>query len=217
MKKLILAISLIGTYLFFGCAGSSKTIKFLEEPQNDRCMIIGNVIIENINQEFAFENWGLSADLVFLGKDNLDSVRHYKVPTDNKGYYCLPNLPQGQYVLKAIILPVAGGIPVIIVNDWTSANSKFYRMRHPERSFEYTTDWFPPVAQGKVINYNIVWFGLRIAHISDLSQDAVGEILVVQSSKDLDGNRFYENGYPYTRLNPLTFYQNKFPESGWWK
>ena len=218
MIKLIYAVSLIiGTYLLFSCAGSSKTIKFIEEPQKDRCMIIGNVIIENINQEFAFENWGFSVDLVFLGRDNLDSLRHYKVATDEKGYYCLPNIPRGQYILKAIIIPVIGEQPVIIVNDWSSSSSKFYRLRHPERSFEYTASWFPRPTPGKIINFNIMWFGLRTAHISDLSQDALGEILVVQSSDDLDSHRFYENGYPYSRLNPLTLFMRKFPESGWWK
>jgi hypothetical protein len=213
----MLVISILLIVILLGCAATSKSLTFLEEPQKDTCILIGNILIENINQEFAFENWGLQADLVFLRKDALDSIQPYKVTADRKGYYCLPNVPQGQYILKAVILPLAGEQPVILVNDWTSEISKYYRMRHPERSFEYEADWFPAMPQGKIINFNIIWFGLRTAHVSDLNQEAIGEILMVQSSKDLNGNRFYENGYPYSRLNPLTYFKNKFPESGWWK
>jgi hypothetical protein len=217
MRAFFVSLLVMFFLLITGCASTFYGIKVLQEPESDKTMIIGNVIIENINQEFGFDNWGLSAQVVIVGKNKDGTIMHHKVYTDNKGYYCIPNLQQGQYVLKAIILPIIGGRHVKIVNDRNSSMSEFYRMRHPEREIEYTASWFPMAADKKIRNYHIIWMGLRRAHIEGISEKSIGEVLVAQSKEGLKEKRFYENGYPYTRLDPLTYFKNKFPDSGWWK
>jgi hypothetical protein len=204
-------------FLIYGCAGSYKSLEHLDDPGDNTRMIIGNILIENINQEFAFENWDMGVELVFLGKNDQDSTWIYNVTTDYHGYYCIPNISDGRYILKAVKLPLTSGQPVILVNEWNSADSKFYRMRHPERGFDFKSNWYPQKKEGRIFNFNILWFGLRTAQITDLDQKSVGEVLVIQSSKSLDGHRFYDNGYRYTRPDPLTYFKDKFPQSAWWK
>jgi len=216
MYKYYSILSLSFLAYLYGCAGSYKGLEHLNDPENNKKIIIGNILIENIDQEFAFENWDMGVDLVFLGKKG-DSTWSHHVTTDYHGYYCIPNVPDGYYILKAVQLPLTGGQPVILVNDWNYSDSKFYRMRHPERGFEYTANWFPKKNDGQIINFNILWFGLRTAQIADLDQTSIGEVLVIQSDESLDGFRFYDNGYRYTRPAPLTFFKDKFPNSSWWK
>ncbi len=200
-----------------GCAATSGGLKFLEPPEDENVMIIGNVVVENINQEFAFDDWGMSAQIIIIGRGIDGTMRHYTITTDNKGYYCLPNVPPGQYVLKAVILPIVGEKPIKLVNDLTSSDSKFYRMRHPEQPIEYTATWLPSRVDDRIINFNIIWFGLRAASISDISSKSIGETLVAKSKASLQGKRFYSKGFPYTREEPLTHFKKRFPDAGWWK
>ena len=89
-------------------------------------------------------------------------------------------------------------------------------MRHPEQPIEYTATWLTSRAEERIINFNIIWFGLRAASISDISSNSIGEILVVKSKTSLQGKRFYDKGFPYTREDPLIHFKNKFPEAEWW-
>ena len=200
-----------------GCAGTTGGLKILEEPNEGNCIIIGNVIIENINQEFSWTNWDFSSQVVIVGKSSDGTMNHYTVGTDAQGYYCLPNVPEGQYALKAVIIPIFGGMPLKLVNDLTENNSNFYRMRHPERPIEYTADWLPLKGEGRIVNLDIMWLGLRSAQVADLDVKAIGKIFVQKYSQGLKNKRFYEQGYTYTREDPLSYFKNKFPDSAWWK
>ncbi|MBN2411919.1 hypothetical protein JXQ31_09530 [candidate division KSB1 bacterium] len=216
MKSRYCIYVLLSVLILLGCAASSGGLKILEPPKENQIMIIGNIIVENINQEFAFDDWGQSIQVLIIGKTLDGVVNQYTVNSDSKGYYCLPNVPQGQYVIKAITLIQPGEKPIKLVNDLTSANSSFYRMRHPERPVVDSVTWLPAPTNDKIVNFNIIWFGLRAASISDLSGKSIGEILQAKSSADLTGKRFYDGGFPYTRETPEQYFKIKFPDSKWW-
>ena len=148
MKKVVWVVSLFVLLLIIGCAGTTDGLKSLEEPNEKTVMIIGNVIIENIDQEFSWHNWDFSAKVVIVGKSDDGTMNHYTLDTDARGYYCLPNVPAGQYALKAVIIPVFGSMPVKLVNDLADYNLQFYRMRHPEQPIEYTAKWLPLKVEG---------------------------------------------------------------------
>ena len=202
-----------------GCAGGTGGLKVLDEPVGSSVIVIGNVVIENINQEFEFDNWEHGAELVIIGRTADGTTNTYKVKTDAHGYYALPNVPSGQYAVKSITLLVFGAKPIVLVNDLTSSLSKFNRLRHPEEPIELTAEWLPPRQPGKIVNMDITWLGLRESLISDMSSRYIGEIMrsVLKNGDDLSGKRFWESGYPYTREDPLTHFSNLFPESSWWK
>jgi hypothetical protein len=199
------------------CASSSQVMKDWQEPAGGTVLIVGNILVENINQGYGFENWGLPIEIVIIGKDEEGMIHKYQTTSDDKGYFYIPNVPLGQYHLKEILLPISGSRPIRIVNDWDSPTSKFYQMSHPERSIEYTTNWFPPRSNDKIVNFNIMWFGLRAAQISNISEKTVGETLFTQKKEALNSYRFFPDGTPYSRIEPLKFFQTKIPNSGWWK
>lgn len=218
MKKIAYVILMFFLLVIIRCASPSGGLKFIEEPKGGDIVIFGNVIIENINQEFAFDNWDFGAQVVIVGRTRGDTISHYTVNTDVLGYYFLPNVPPGQYALKAVILPIPGGVPLKLVNDLSSSSSEFYRMRHPEQPIEYTANWLPPnKMDGRILNLGIVWLGMRTAEVSDLSTKSIGVIIASKFSESLKTKRFFESGYPYTREDPLTYFKKKFPNSGWWK
>lgn len=217
MIKFVRFISPFLLFLIIRCAGTSQELKFLDEPNEAGVIIIGNVIIENINQQFSFQNWDFPVQVVILGKSDNGIINHHTITTDDLGYYCLPNVPAGQYALKAVIVPMFGSQPIKLVNDLTYNDSEFYRMRHPEEPIDYTAAWLPLRGKGRIVNFNIMWLGLREADVEDIAIKSIGKIMVVKSSEDLQNRRFYVNGYPYTREDPLTYFKKKFPEAGWWK
>ena len=98
-------IALFSLFWIIQCAGTTDMGRFFEEPNDDGIIIVGNVIIENINQEFSFQNWDLGAQVVILGKTDDGTTTHYTVTTDKEGYYFLTNVPAGQYVIKAVYYP----------------------------------------------------------------------------------------------------------------
>lgn len=216
--SMFLCILIISTIaLGIGCSSSSRLVKEWQEPLEQKVLIIGNILVENINQGYGFENWGMPIQIVLLGKDEAGIVHKFETSTDEKGYFFIANVPHGQYLIKEIVLPVSGGWPVKIVNDWDSPNSRFYQVRHPEQPTDYVASWFPPKSNLRVIDFNIMWFGLRTAQISDISEKSVGEILFTQKKESLKSYRFYPDGTPYSRAEPHAFFQGKFPESEWWK
>ena len=216
MIRVIYVILFLCLLLVIGCASTSGGLKNLEEPKEDSVLILGDVLVENIDEDFSFKNWDYSFKVVVVGKSNDGTMNHYTVTTDARGYYCIPNVPAGQYALKAIILFVVGGMPIKLVNDLTDYNSKFYCMRHPEQPIEYTAQWLPAKVDGRIINFNIRWFGLRSAEVADMDVKARGKILLQKFSKSIQNKRFYDQGYIYSRQEPLTHFESKFPNSGWW-
>ncbi|NIA30129.1 MAG: hypothetical protein GWP06_09490, partial [Actinobacteria bacterium] len=59
--------------------------------------------------------------------------------------------------------------------------------------------------------------GLKASLLQGVSQDYVGEVLTVRVPDALKAKRFWNDGYPFTREEPLAHYKNKFSDSGWWK
>jgi hypothetical protein len=216
MKYSLLFILIILLIIYSGCAGTRGGLKSLPEPASNTTMVIGAVLIENINLSYPFDNWDLPLQVVLLGKDEGGTISHHTVYTSNEGYYCLPNVPTGSYLLKAVIFQESGTLPEIIVNDWEDANSKYNLLKHPERGIEYTAEWFPQPPKSNITNHKIAWFGLRSRNLEDTSDLYKGEVIYNVVNEEMQAKRMWRDGYPYTIQNPLTYFKNKFPLSGWW-
>ncbi|MFC1502017.1 hypothetical protein ACFL6A_01230 [bacterium] len=216
MKKIVWFLAVIFLCSFFACATMSGGMKNLPEPEPDTLMIMGCLLLENIDQDFGFDYFDFPMKVVILGQNEEGVIDHYILSTDQYGYYCLPNVPKGSYILKAVIFQMPGERPNIIVNDYEYPDSKFYLTRHPERGVEYTSNWFGSPPTERIINQNITWFGLKRSNMEDRNLVSIGEVLLNFYSKDLENERIMTDGHPYRRLAPLTHFKNAFPESNWW-
>jgi len=219
MYKKILTGAIFSVLCMFivGCASSSRGLRVLPEPEPNTVMVIGDVLLENIDREWEFDQWERSLKVVIVGKESSGKITHYTEETDLKGYYCLPNLPPGNYILKAVIFQIPGQRPQIIVNDFKSPLTKYYCMRHPENGIEYTANWFPEQEPGNIINHHITWFGLRRTRLADMALESVGQVLTSTYSEKQVSKRLWRDGRLYTRDEPLNFFRNNFPDSKWWK
>jgi hypothetical protein len=215
MRRLVGSMFLI-IILFIYCAGLSGGLKDLPEPEQDSIILFGCVLLENMDRELPFSYWDLPVDVVILGKGEDGQIKHYETRTDGDGYYCFPNLPRGSYLLKAVYFQEPGQTVNIILNEWELPNSKYYVMRHPEQGFDYTAQWFPKSSETRIVDQKITWFGLRRAQISDMSESAIGDVVVVNTKENLESKRLWGDGYLYTRVQPFDYFRNKFPQSTWW-
>jgi hypothetical protein len=215
MKRLLWSSFLI--IALIGCAGLSGGLRHLAEPEQDSVILLGCILLENMDRDLPFSYWDLPLDVVILGKGEDEQINNYETRTDADGYYCIPNLPRASYLLKAVYFQEPGQPVHIIVNAWESPNSKYYQMRHPEQGIEYTAQWFPKPTKTRIVDQKITWFGLRRAQISDMSESAIGDVMVVQIDEDLENRRLWGDGYLYNRVQPLDYFKNKFQQSSWWQ
>jgi hypothetical protein len=200
-----------------GCAGLSGGLKVLPEPEQDSILLFGCILLENMDRELPFSYWDLPLNVVILGKGEDGKITHHETRTDVDGYYCFPNLPRGSYLLKAVYYQEPGQPENVILNEWEHVNSKYYTMRHPEQGFEYTAQWFPKPSETRIVDQKITWFGLRRASISDMSESAIGDVMVINTMEKLENKRLWGDGYLYTRVQPQEFFTSKFPQSTWWQ
>jgi hypothetical protein len=208
---------LIPALLAMTCTSVMMELESPEEPDEVGILIIGNVIVENINQELDFENWDFPTDVVIIGKSFEGVMNHYTVTTDSRGYFVLPNAPPGVYAIKAVILPLFGDQPVKLVSPLGAGSPEFYRMRHPEEEIDYTATRLPYQSDSRILNLDILWLGLRVADVEGMSRDRIGKILMQGSIESCEHRQFWTEGYVYSRENPLDYLKAKFPDSGWWK
>lgn len=217
MRVVLSTFVLIITIYLVGCASSTTGLKVLPEPESNTVMVIGCVLLENIDRDLAFAEWNRTLKVIILRRERDGTIKHYTVETDRDGYYCLPNLPEGAYLLKAVIFQVPGERPQIIVNDFQSAVTRYYLMRHPENGIEYTANWFPAETNERIIDQHITWFGLRRSRLEDMTLHSVGKVLVTTHSEKIETKRLSRDGYRYSREAPLVYLREKFPDSSWWE
>jgi hypothetical protein len=200
------------------CAGSKSSLETLPEPVNDNVLVIGNVIVENIDQGMQFETWDFPCQVIIIGKGLAsDTLSNYNITTDDMGYFALENVPAGLYGIKAVIVPLFGSQPLKLVNPMESPNSEFYRMRHPEQDIEYEAMYMPGKPKNGVVNLNITWLGLRSAEVEGISGDKIGVVMRQIFTVKLENKQFWTNGVAISRDEPLEYMKKKFPQSGWWK
>lgn len=218
MKLFALLLVSCIAFLLLGCAGTKSTLTNLQEPTNDGILIIGNVIVENINQGLTFETWDFPCEVVIVGKAMAsDTLSHYAIKTDDNGYFALANIPNGLYGIKAVIVPLFGSQPIKLVNPMESPNSQYYRMRHPEREIEYDAMYLPGREKNGIIDLNITWLGLRSAEVEGISGDKIGVVMRQISTEKLENKQFWTNGISISRDTPIEYMKKKFPASGWFK
>ena len=93
--------SLFVLFQMHGCATGSQII--MEEPQPEKSLLVGAILLENNGVEDVFESKTANIRVVVVGKSSIDGREEgYRVKTDENGYFMIPNVPPGAYVIKGI-------------------------------------------------------------------------------------------------------------------
>ena len=203
MQKLNL-LSLIISFILLSCSASKQFT--MEKPQAGKCLIVGAVLLENNGIEDKYETKFENITVVVVGKymeNGEEQTAGYRVKTDEKGYFLLQNVPAGPYVIKGFEADVGFQSRKIVTSRWDGRSQIFYPSNN---LIDFTVRDWPEIQEGNIVNLEINYFMIdqanRVAHERfDYLQDKPGTFPDTK----------------YTMVNPLNYYQTKFPQWEWFQ
>jgi hypothetical protein len=197
------------TILIFICFNSqcTPTQKFvLEEPQADKSLVVGAIVVENVGLEDVYEAKKANIVVIIVGKSikqGEEFAQGYRVKTNPDGYYTIPNVPPGSYVIKGIELDLGYETHMLIGSYWDS-NLQIYR---PEQSMiDYIVKVWPVMSNERIINLNIRYFRIdaakRIAH---------------NTFNRIDSAWVSLPQIRHTMPDPIDYFKVQYPASAWFQ
>jgi len=216
IKKMVNLVICVIFIILLSCGGAGE-LTVLPEQINDNVVLIGGLLVENAGLGYDFETREESIEVLILVRaDTPDAqLKTYTVNTDREGYFILPNIPRGKYIIKGFSIPLAGKRPVRVINDWEMASSKYYMPRRQELPIPEEAAYLSPMSDDKVQNLGILVFQLLPSVIDTQGQKEINRTVIgrFESFK----NKLFALQIPYSRQNPLDYYKAKYPTSGWFK
>ncbi len=191
-------------FLFTSCAATGRYV--LEEPQPEKSLLVGAVLIENEGVGDLYEARKSNILVKIVGKyeeEGEEVTEVYRTRTDNNGYYMVQNVPPGSYVVKGLETFLVPNEKTIVTAIWEGP-TKFYHFT--DREFDYAVRRWPPPADEKILDMGIL-------HL-EVGTGERGHI-VHRVFNSLQNEGLALPGVRYTMPNPVDYYQERFPEWGW--
>jgi hypothetical protein len=186
--------------LFSGCGPNVSQLK-MQEPESGKCIVVGAILVENNGVDDFYVAHKSKIIAVVVGKSTIngeESIEGYRIKTDENGYFVLPNVPQGAYVIKGIELSLGFGGQTLITSRWDGARQIF----HPAANMiDYVVRSWPEEVSKCVNDIGINYFmidpsmGIYSNRYSYLKDN-------VLALKDIT----------HTMSTPASYYQAKYPE-----
>lgn len=201
MKKIISSclIFLIFT-VHFGC-GSSITQLKMQEPEEGKCIVTGAILVENNGVDDYYKVHKSKITVIVVGKSMVngeEAIEGYRLKTDENGYFFLPNVPQGAYVVKGLELSIGYGGVRLITSRWDGNRQIFHSA---ENMIDYVVRSWPEEVLECVNDMGINYF-------------------MIDPSMGIYSNQYFElrenvlalKDITHTMLNPKIYYQDKYPK-----
>jgi hypothetical protein len=205
MKKIFLISAVIvSAVVFTTCSPAGSFI--LEEPLADKSLLVGAILVENTGLEDVYEAKKAGIVVIIVGRsvqDGKEIKQGYRLKTNQDGYFLLPNVPPGSYVIKGIELDLGYETHMLVSSYWDD-NIQVYR---PEPlMIDYTVQKWPAESRERIINLNIRYF--RIDAARRIGYD---------SFKKIESAPVSLPQIRHTMINPLDYFKMQYPASGWFK
>ena len=100
----------------------------MQEPEAGKCIVVGALLVENNGVDDFYDAMKSDITVILVGKSIIngeESIEGYRIKTDENGYFYLPNVPQGAYVLKGIELSLGYKGLTLITSRWDGARQIF--------------------------------------------------------------------------------------------
>jgi hypothetical protein len=178
----------------------------VEEPEEGKSVVVGAILVENDGYENYYQPITENIYVAIAGKsteNGKEITEGYRVQTDENGYFMLQNVLPGAYVLKGIEFYLGVGTTMKLIAEWET-NRKYFHITSEELNY-FVRRW-PDEVDSKVINLGINYFLI----------DRAPRVASFSTFEALD-NRSLMLEDPYTMPNPVTYFQEKYPESGWFE
>ncbi len=179
----------------------------LEEPQPEMSAVVGAVIIENAGYDDYYRPIRRGIQVVVVGKSMQDGkeVREgYRVFTDENGYFMLQNVPPGAYIVKGVEFTIGVGQTMRVAAEWEAGRQIF---RITDRELNYIVREWPLEQESKVINTSIHYFLI----------DRAPRVMAAQTFESVNDRSLALDQYTYTMQNPVDYFKEKYPDSGWFE
>ena len=192
--------SLFVLFQMHGCATGSQII--MEEPQPEKSLLVGAILLENNGVEDVFESKTANIRVVVVGKSSIDGREEgYRVKTDENGYFMIPNVPPGAYVIKGIEVDLGYETRLLLTSRWEGNIQLYYPI---DTIIDYTVRLWPESTDEKIINLQINYFSIDQAFRA-----------IHRRFENLNNTSLLLMDKSYTMENPETYFKIRYPHSKW--
>ncbi|MFZ0390682.1 MAG: hypothetical protein WAN36_09525 [Calditrichia bacterium] len=202
MKNFFIMLTIgISALFILTCGGSRKEVNVV--PQEGKSLLVGAVAVYNEGIEDVYEVVRKNIHVVVIGQFRENGKlqeKGYRAKTDENGYYFIPNVPKGAYVVKGIEVDVAFGTHLIITSRW-EGNTQVYQPI--STMIDNNVKVWPEPDSSRIINMDISYFRI----------DAVHRVFD-ESFTRLNPRDVSAEDMPAMEAPPV-YFQNKYPNWQW--
>lgn len=201
MRKYFAAASLLVLAIVLNCGGGGALMAPPEEGKN---FLMGSMLVENIGSNDRYTHFVKDIEVAILGfydEGGKEKVFAKWVVTDTAGYFFIPNVPDGNYVIKGFRVDIETAF-ITIANDFRSGVSN-YRRSSQNIAFAASGDHFENLSKNRVVNLKHNRFTLH-----EGGEVRHGRHDVVTNHKTVDG-AIIERPFIHE------YFLEKYPDSGW--
>jgi hypothetical protein len=184
--------------ILLGCSTTQKLV--FQEPEAGKSLLVGAVLVENDGIDDLYESKTANITVVIVNKfiqEGKEGSKGYRIKTDKNGYFLIPNVPPGSFVLKGIEVDLGFTERFIISSMWEGNRQIFFTGAN---MIDYNVRIWPPERNEKIIDLGINYFKL----------DNAGRILY-DSFKSLNNNVLGLKDKRYTMPAPIDYFKEKYP------
>ncbi len=190
--------------LLFRCSAS---IQQLEEPAEEKNLIIGSVIFDLNGYRDNFLTIRENIEVAIIGnawlEGEMKTVGFWAV-TDEDGYFNIPNVPTGEYAIKGFRTQAIGIGDILIVNELLDPQRNYFELKW-HGSIPLTGRIFDTQTHQRTINFEHNIFSLN-----------PNEIVQFKRCEKLVDLKLTTGEVLNQPLVPVHFLE-KYPNSGWTK
>ena len=197
-KRLISFLLSVALVNLLGCSTTQKMV--FQEPEAGKSLLVGAVLVENDGIDDLYESKTANITVVIVNKfiqEGKEGSKGYRIKTDKNGYFMIPNVAPGSFVLKGIEVDLGFTERFIISSMWEGNRQIFFAGAN---MIDYNVRIWPPERNEKIIDLGINYFKL----------DNAGRILF-DSFKSLNNNVLGLKDKRYTMPAPIDYFKEKYP------
>lgn len=201
MKKIISGCLIFLIFILYSGCGSSAVQLKMQEPEVGKCIVVGAILVENNGVDDYYQVHKSKITVILVGKSVIngeESIEGYRLKTDENGYFFLPNVPQGAYVVKGLELSIGYGGQTLITSRWDGARQIF----HPAGNMiDYVVRSWPEEVLECVNDMGINYF---------MIDPSMG--IYSNQYSELRGNVLALKEITHTMTDPASYYKSKYPQ-----
>jgi hypothetical protein len=151
MSNRLTAVILVCFFCLISCGTS---IQLLPEPAEKKNLLIGSIIFDINGYKDTFLICQDNVEVAIIGRYMEDGrFKNFGrwVTTDENGYFCLANIPEGEYAIKGFQVYVMGLGDLKIINDLHDPQNNYYELRN-EDIINFGGDLFDTKNNQRIVN-----------------------------------------------------------------